>query len=68
MNWKIKLQLRHDIYFALTRPQQRRFHSLGHETPMLEFIDMKDFLKITKNKDLIIKLIKLKRMSMRLVA
>ncbi len=63
-----RIQLRHEIYFTLTRPQRTKFHSFGYFANTLEYIEMRDFLSITKNKDLIKKLIELKRQSMRLVA
>lgn len=57
-----------DIYFSLTRTQQRKFHSLGYSALFVHHVDMNDFKKITKNKKLWEMMIELKRMYIRRVA
>ncbi len=63
-----RLNLRLVIYFSFTHNQKIRFGSLGYLSTSVEEIPMSDFLRVTKNKDQIERLIKLKRMSLRLVA
>ena len=62
-----KSDLRYDIYFALSIKQRRKLNSLIN-MQLLENINIIDFYKVTKNKELIDKLILLKRSCLRLVA
>jgi len=59
--------MRYDIYFALTRQQQRKLSKMI-AIPMLELLSMDDFKKITTNKKLIGMFINLKRSTIRKVA
>jgi len=67
-DWNIILKLRGSIYFGMTMRQRKKFHSLGYEANNVEMISMSDFLKITKKRDLIDRLVQLKRMNVRSVS
>jgi hypothetical protein len=61
-----RLQLRLDIYFSLTRKQQRRFSELGGSHTMLECFNEWD--KVTKSKKILEQVATLKGSCIRLVA
>jgi hypothetical protein len=63
---KRALNLRLDIYFAMTLKQKQRFNA-SYCWQFMENVPMDDFKRITKNKDLHNKLIKLKRLYVSLV-
>jgi len=62
-----KLDLRLNIWFALSKRQQRRISELGYNV-QLENIPMSHWYSITKNQKLTAMLIALKRSRLRLVA
>jgi hypothetical protein len=64
----MKRNLRVDIYFALTKKQRQKLHAMGYSHTIIEFIPMNKFVKITKKKVIIDKLIELKRNCIRRVA
>jgi len=61
MNMQQRLNLRLDLYFKLTNKQRRMFHSLGYESTTFDHISVSELSKITKNKEIIKGLIKLKQ-------
>lgn len=63
-----EMNLRHAIYFALSKKQQRKLYDLGY-CPIynLTHISVEQFKKITKNTRLLEILLKLKRMSIRII-
>jgi hypothetical protein len=63
---KRALNLRLDIYFGLTLKQKQRFNA-SYSWQFMENVQMNDFKRITKNKGLHNKLIKLKRLCVTLV-
>lgn len=63
-----RMQLRHDIYFSLNTNQRRKLDSLGYCSVNLNECPMSDFKRVTKSKDLINKLVTLKRSLIRRVA
>lgn len=63
-----RMNLRLDIWFSLTRQQQKKVSQLGISHVMLEVCNINDFKKITKSKKLLNDLITLKRSTIRLVA
>lgn len=62
-----RMKLRHEIYFSLTKRQQRKFNERNCVT-LMEQIPMVSFKEITKNKKLWDKLILLKRSGLHLAA
>jgi hypothetical protein len=63
---KSALNLKLDIYFSLTLKQKRAFNN-SYCWQFLESVPMDSFKRITKNKDLHHKLVKLKRMHFSLI-
>ena len=67
MNAQELHELKCNLYFKFTYTQSRKFHSLGYEYNRIELISMNDFLKITKNKEMIKMLVSIKRESIYLI-
>jgi hypothetical protein len=64
---KRALNLRLDIYFAMTLKQKQRFNA-SYSWHFMENVPMDDFKRITKNKRLHEKMMELKKMHFRLVS
>ena len=64
---KRALNLRLDIYFAMTLKQKQRFNA-QYSWQFMENVPMDDFKRITKNKRLHEKMMELKKMCFRLVS
>ena len=60
--------LKADLFYQLSLRQRSMVNRFVGSYDNLEFIDMKDFLKITKKERLIVKLQYIKRKTVRLVA
>jgi hypothetical protein len=61
MTLQQRMNLRLDLYFKMSVRQRKMFHSLGYESITFEYISVSELSKITKNKDIIKGLIKLKQ-------
>jgi len=56
-----------DLWFKLTRAQQKKMTSMGYDWQFFWSVPMADFKKITKNQDRINDLMEMKRSTLRLV-
>lgn len=68
MNMNKTNNMRLDIYFSLTKKQQRKFNELGYSWQLVENVTINEMFKVTKSKKIIEQLKTLKQMSIRLVA
>ena len=63
-----EMELRHDLWFLLSPKQRRKLSYLGYSSVNLADVEMSEFRLVTKSRELIERLITIKRMTMRVVA